>query len=136
MLNLRPINLGWSASLVSSSHLYSGVSFQTNKQDPASKCHVSILTFKVSHSFFCSNDIDIVKNTFYFGSIWSFLSTRIRCSSAGVQSLGQEDPLEKKWQPILIFLPGKSHGQRNLAVYNYGVAKEFDMTRWLNNNKN
>lgn len=70
LLNLPPINLGWSASLVSSSHLCSGVNFQTNIQDPASKCHVSILTFKVLHRFsFCSNNIDIVKNTFYFGSV-------------------------------------------------------------------
>ena len=26
-----------------------------------------------------------------------------------VQSLGQEDPLEKEWQPTPVFLPGKSH---------------------------
>ena len=32
-----------------------------------------------------------------------------------VQSLGQEDPLEEKWQPTPVFLPGKSHGQRSLA---------------------
>ena len=27
---------------------------------------------------------------------------------------GQEDPLERKWQPTLVFLPGKSPGQRCL----------------------
>ena len=27
-----------------------------------------------------------------------------------VQSLGQEDPLRKKWQPTPVFFPGKSHG--------------------------
>ena len=27
-----------------------------------------------------------------------------------VRSLGQEGPLEKKWQPTPVFLPGKSHG--------------------------
>ena len=34
-----------------------------------------------------------------------------------VQSLGQEDPLEKEiaTQPISLFLPGKSHRQRILA---------------------
>ena len=31
--------------------------------------------------------------------------------------LGQENPWRKKWLPIPIFLPGKSHGQRSLAVY-------------------
>ena len=31
-----------------------------------------------------------------------------------VQSLGQEDPLEKQWQLTPVCLPGKSHGQRSL----------------------
>ena len=35
-----------------------------------------------------------------------------------VRSLGQEDPLEKEWQPTPVFLPGISYGQRNLAGYN------------------
>ena len=34
-----------------------------------------------------------------------------------VQSLGQEDPLEKEWQPTSVFLPGKSHAQRRLVGY-------------------
>ena len=34
-----------------------------------------------------------------------------------VQFLGPEDPLEKKWQPTPIFLPGESHGQRSLVGY-------------------
>ena len=35
-----------------------------------------------------------------------------------VQSLGQEDPLEKGMAiPTAVFLPGKSHGQRNLVGY-------------------
>ena len=33
-----------------------------------------------------------------------------------VQSLGQEDPLEKGMaNPLPVFLPGESHGQRSLA---------------------
>ena len=34
-----------------------------------------------------------------------------------VQSLGQEDPLERAWQPAPLFLPGESHGQRSLTGY-------------------
>ena len=34
-----------------------------------------------------------------------------------IQSLGQEDPLEKRRTTTLVFLPGESHGQRNLAGY-------------------
>ena len=45
-----------------------------------------------------------------------------------VQSLGQEDPWRKAWQPTLIFLPGESHGQRSLAGYSPQGRKESDMT--------
>ena len=31
-----------------------------------------------------------------------------------------------KWQPIPIFLPGKSHGQRSLVGYNSWGHKELD----------
>ena len=34
-----------------------------------------------------------------------------------VQSLGWEDPLEEQMQPTPLFLPGESHGQRNLGGY-------------------
>ena len=36
-----------------------------------------------------------------------------------VWSLGWKDPLEmpRKWQATLVFLPGKSHGQRSLMGY-------------------
>ena len=34
-----------------------------------------------------------------------------------VQSLGQEDLLEKEVQPTPAFLPGKSHGQKSLVGY-------------------
>ena len=43
-----------------------------------------------------------------------------------VQSLGQEDPLEGKWQPTPVFLPGKSHGQRSLGSYSLMDRKELD----------
>ena len=34
-----------------------------------------------------------------------------------VWSLGQEDLLERKWQPIPVFLPEESYGQRSVAGY-------------------
>ena len=34
-----------------------------------------------------------------------------------VRSLGWEDPLEKKWLPAPVFLPGEIHGQRSLTGY-------------------
>ena len=46
-----------------------------------------------------------------------------------------EIPRRRKWQPTLVFLPGKSHGQRSLASYSPQVRKESDMTEQLNNKK-
>ena len=40
-----------------------------------------------------------------------------------VQSLGREDPLEMKWQPTPVFLPGESHGQRGLVGYSLWGCK-------------
>ena len=37
-------------------------------------------------------------------------------------------PWRGKWQPTPLFLPGKSHGQRSLAVYSPWGRKEPDMT--------
>ena len=34
-----------------------------------------------------------------------------------VQSLGQDAPVEKKWLPTPVFLPGEFHGQRRLVGY-------------------
>ena len=45
-----------------------------------------------------------------------------------VSSLGQEDPLGKKWQSTPVFLPGKSHGQRSLVGYSIWGYKESDTT--------
>ena len=42
-------------------------------------------------------------------------------------SPGQEDLLEKE---MSIFLPGKSHGQRDLVGYNSWSHKESDMTEY------
>ena len=35
-------------------------------------------------------------------------------------------PWRRKWQPTPVFLPGKSHGQRNLAGYSPWGSKELD----------
>ena len=48
-----------------------------------------------------------------------------------VQSLGWEDPCRRKWQPTPVFLPGESHGRRNLVGYSPWGRKESDMTEQL-----
>ena len=42
-----------------------------------------------------------------------------------VWSLGGKDPLEKEMAPTPVFLPGESHGQRNLGGTVHGVAKTW-----------
>ena len=44
-----------------------------------------------------------------------------RCKRPGFDPWVGKFPWRRKWQPIPVFLPGKSHGQRSLA-------KEFDMS--------
>ena len=43
-------------------------------------------------------------------------------------------PHRRIWQPTLVFLLGKSHGQRSLVGYSPWGCKESDTTDWLNNN--
>ena len=45
-----------------------------------------------------------------------------------VRSLGQEDPLEEEMTTTLVFLPGKSHGQKSLAGYSPWGHRELDVT--------
>ena len=40
-------------------------------------------------------------------------------------------PWRRKWQPTLVFLPGKSHGRRSLAGYSPWGCKELDTTGWF-----
>ena len=51
-----------------------------------------------------------------------------------VWSLSQEDLWRRKWHPIPVFLPGKSHGERSLVGYSPRSCKELDMAHQLNDN--
>ena len=44
------------------------------------------------------------------------------------RSLGEEDPLEEAWKCIPVFLPGESHGWKNLVGYSPWGRKESDTT--------
>ena len=48
-----------------------------------------------------------------------------------VQSLGQEDSLEKGMATHSLFLPGELHGQRSLAGYSLWGRKESYMNEQL-----
>ena len=48
-----------------------------------------------------------------------------------VQTLGQEDPLEKGMATPPVFLSGEFHEQRSLVGYSPWGCKELDETEWL-----
>ena len=48
-----------------------------------------------------------------------------------VQFLDWKIPWRRKWQPLPILLPGKSHGQRSLAGYSPWGHKKSDMTEQM-----
>ena len=55
-----------------------------------------------------------------------------------VQLLGRENPWRRKWQPPSVFLPGESHGQRNMVDYIvHGIARvRHDLALSLSNPQN
>ena len=65
----------------------------------------------------------------------SMVSQMVKCLPAmqetRVQSLGQEDPLEKEMASHSSTLAGKFHGQRNLVGYKPWGHKESDRTEQL-----
>ena len=54
--------------------------------------------------------------------------SRRRC---GFDSWVRKIPWRRKWQPNPVFLPGKSHGQWNLAGYTAHEVTDLDMTDFL-----
>ena len=61
-----------------------------------------------------------------------WLSSKESAYSAGdagdIGLIPGKSPWRKKWQPIPVFLPGKSHEQRSKVGYNPRGRKESDTT--------
>ena len=49
-------------------------------------------------------------------------------SAGDARDMGWKIPWRRKWQPPPVFLPGRSHGQRNMAGYCSRGLKESDTT--------
>ena len=76
--------------------------------------------------------------------MWAFLVAQLvknppTMQETWVQSLGQEDPLEKEMATHSSILSGESHGQRSLADTVHGVERVgHDLTTkllWLNSDR-
>ena len=52
----------------------------------------------------------------------------LQCRRPGFDPQVGKIPWRRAWQPIPLFLPGESHGQKNLASYSPWGCKELDMT--------
>jgi len=55
-----------------------------------------------------------------------------QCKRLGFDPWVSKIPWGRKWQLTLVFLPGKSHGQRSLPGYRPWGHKESDMSERLN----
>ena len=54
-----------------------------------------------------------------------------RCKRCGFAPWARKIPWSRKWQPTVVFLPGKFHGQRSLEGYSPWGSKESNMTEQL-----
>ena len=74
-----------------------------------------------------------------WGSIWRLcgdnsslnreLALVVKKPPANAGDARNSIPGEEKWQPVPIFLPGKSHGQKSLTGYRPLGCKELDTTK-------
>ena len=72
----------------------------------------------------------------YFNGLWenraSLVAQLVKnpptMQETWVRSLGWEYSQRRAWQPTPVFLPGESHGQRNLAGYSPWGCKELGTT--------
>ena len=62
-----------------------------------------------------------------------WLSGKCQCRRCRFNPLVGKIPWRRKWQPIPVFLPGESHGQRSWWATVHRVTKELDTTEQLNN---
>ena len=88
---------------------------------PAQYCKVINLQLKKKRKDLGFLSGSVVKNPPAMQEVW-------------VQSMGQEDPWRRKWQPTSIFLPGKSTWIEEPGGYTPWVVKGSDTTWWLNSN--
>ena len=61
------------------------------------------------------------------------VKNQLAMQESQVQSLGQEDPLEKSMAITPVFLLGEFHGEKSLVGYSPWGHKELDTTEQLTN---
>ena len=68
-----------------------------------------------------------------YSGLYSYIGERIclQCKRPEFSPWVGKMPWRRKWQPTLVFLPGKFHAQRSLVGYSPWGHKESDMTEQL-----
>ena len=91
------------------------------------------ILFSNKVTFWVLGDMDICGTLFTHST--SMVALKVKnlpeMQETQVQTLGQEDPLEKQWLPTPLFFPGEFHEERNLSGYSLWGGKESDMTEQL-----
>ena len=65
------------------------------------------------------------------GLPWWLIKNLPTMQETWVLSLSCEDPWRREWLPTPVFLPGESHGQKNLAGYSPWGWIQSDTMEWL-----
>ena len=70
-------------------------------------------------------------HSIYWASQVMLVVKSLSAKRLGFNSCIRKIPWSRKWFPTPIFLPGKSHGRRNLVTYSPWGCKESDKTERL-----
>ena len=83
-------------------------------------------------TWWLNNSNNIYSYGFQGGSVVKESACQVgRHRRLGFDPLVRKTPWRRKWQPMPIFLPVKSHWQRSLMSHGPWGYKESDMTEWL-----
>ena len=84
-----------------------------------------VLYIKIMSIFFFETKVKYV-----MGLPWWLSSTEsaCKCRRCRFNPWVRKIPWRRRWQPTVVFLPGKSHGQRSRAGYSPWGCKKLDTT--------
>ena len=96
---------------------------------PFKEHRIFILMLILMYLFFFSYVVYLKSSWLQLGLPWwlSGKASTYQCKRRRFDSWVWKIPWRRKWQPIPVFLPGKSHGQRSLVDYSPWGHKELDI---------
>ena len=77
----------------------------------------------------CLESVLILWQGFWASLVTQRWSIHLQCRRCGFDPWVGKIPWRRKWQPILVFLPGKFHGQRSLVGYSSWGRKRVGWVR-------